>query len=92
LCRRAARRTTRHRDRPVAPKVMPRPTRRIFMRPVKRGAGQQPDRAPVQLGVHPVAVEFDFMEPVWPIGRLVVGSAPRRWRSPAGSNRNSPSS
>src|SRR5262249_34831064 len=41
------------------------------MRPVKPGAGQQPDRAPVQLGMHPVAVEFDFMEPVWPVGRLV---------------------
>src|SRR5215472_4685069 len=51
--------------------------RRVFMRPVKPGAGQQPDGTPVQPGMHPVAVEFDFMEPVWPVGRTDRFDAPR---------------
>jgi hypothetical protein len=41
------------------------------MRPVTPGVGQQPDRAPVQVGMHPVAVEFDFVEPSRPF-RWVV--------------------
>src|SRR5262249_27007202 len=49
------------------------------MRPVEPGAGQQLDRAPVQPSVHPVAVEFDFMEPVWPVGRLVDQSGELRF-------------
>src|SRR6516165_8419067 len=56
------------------------------MRPVKPGAGQQPDRAPAQLGMHPVAVEFDFMEPVWPVGRLVDQLGELRF-DPAGERR-----
>ena len=49
------------------------------MRPIKPGAGQQPGGTPVQPGVHPVAVEFDFMEPVWPVGRLVDQSGELRF-------------
>jgi hypothetical protein len=41
------------------------------MRPVEPGAGQKPDSAPVQPGMHPIAVEFDFMEPNRPFRRLV---------------------
>jgi hypothetical protein len=41
------------------------------VRPVEPGAGQQPDHAPVEPGMHAVAVEFDFMEPVRPLRRLV---------------------
>ena len=36
----------------------------VFRSPVEPGAGQQPDRAPVQPGVHPVAVEFDLVQPL----------------------------
>src|SRR4029077_13958474 len=39
-----------------------RSDRRVFMGPVEPGAGQQPARAPVQPGMHPVAVEFDFVQ------------------------------
>ena len=39
----------------------------------------EPDRAPVQLGMHPVAVEFDFMEPVRPVRRLVDQSGELRF-------------
>src|SRR5215831_15917546 len=35
------------------------------------GACQQADRAPVQPGMHPVTVEFDFVQPIRPIRRLV---------------------
>jgi hypothetical protein len=35
---------------------------RVFVGPVKPDAGQQPDRAPVQPGMHPVPVEF---RPFW---------------------------
>ena len=45
--------------------------RRVFMRPVEAGAGQQPDRAAVEPGMHPVAVEFDFVQPLGPVWRLV---------------------
>ena len=41
------------------------------MRPVEPGAGQEPDRATVQPGMHPIAVEFDFVEPLRPFRRLV---------------------
>jgi hypothetical protein len=44
---------------------------RVFGSPVQPGAGQQADRGPVQPGMHPVAVEFDFVQPLRPIGRLV---------------------
>jgi len=43
----------------------------VFGSPVEPGAGQQPDRAAVQPGVHPVAVEFEFMQPLRPFRRLV---------------------
>jgi hypothetical protein len=33
------------------------------MRPVKTGAGQQPDRAAIEAGMHAVTVEFDFVQP-----------------------------
>ena len=56
------------------------------MRPVKPGAGQQADRAPVQAGMHPVAVEFDFVEPVWPVRRLVHQPGELRF-DPAGERR-----
>ena len=58
----------------------------VFRSPVEPGAGQQPDRAPVQPGVHPVAVEFDFVEPVWPVGRLVDDLGELRF-DPAGKRR-----
>ena len=48
-----------------------RSDRRVFGSPVEPGAGQQADRGPVQPGMHPVAVEFDFVQPLRPIGRLV---------------------
>jgi hypothetical protein len=44
---------------------------RIFMRPVEPRAGQQPDSAPVEARMHPVAVEFDLMEPLRAFRRLV---------------------
>jgi hypothetical protein len=45
--------------------------RRVFMGPVEPRAGQEPGRAPVQPGMHPVAVEFDFVQPVRSFRRLV---------------------
>ena len=60
--------------------------RRILVRPVKPGAGQKPDRAPIQAGVHPVAVEFDFMQPLWPFGCLVDEPGELRF-DPAGERR-----
>jgi hypothetical protein len=39
---------------------------RIFMRPVEPGAGQQPDRAPVQPGVHALASHKAELERAWP--------------------------
>ena len=45
--------------------------RRVFMGPVEAGAGQQPDRAPVQPRMHPVAVEFEFVQPLRPVRWLV---------------------
>jgi hypothetical protein len=48
-----------------------RSDRRVLTRPVETGAGQQPDRAPVQPGMHPVAVVFDFVQPLRPFGRRV---------------------
>ncbi len=41
------------------------------MRPVEPGAGQQPDGAPVEPSMHPIAVEFDFVQPPRPVQRLV---------------------
>jgi hypothetical protein len=41
--------------------------------------GQQPDRAAIQPGVHPVATEFDFMEPFRPFRRLVDQSGELRF-------------
>ena len=41
------------------------------MRPVEAGAGQQPDRATVQPRMHPIAVEFDFVQPFRSVRRLV---------------------
>ena len=38
---------------------------------VDPGAGQQPDRAPVEPGMHPVAVEFDLVQPIRPVRRVV---------------------
>jgi ATP dependent DNA ligase domain len=52
----------------------------------KPGAGQQPDRTPVQPGMHPVAVEFDFVQPLRPIGRLVHEFGELRF-DPAGERR-----
>ena len=48
-----------------------RSDRRVFGSPVESGAGQQADHAPVQPGMHPVAIEFEFVQPLRPIGRLV---------------------
>ena len=39
------------------------------MRPVEAGARQQPDGAPVQTGVHPIAVELDLVKPIRPLRR-----------------------
>jgi hypothetical protein len=44
---------------------------RVFMRPVKPGARQQPNGAAVQPCMHAVAIELDFMEPFRPVRRLV---------------------
>ena len=41
------------------------------MSPVDPGAGQQPDRAPIQPGMHPIAVKFDVVQPLRSVGRLV---------------------
>jgi hypothetical protein len=35
--------------------------RRVFTGPVEPGAGQQPDRATVEPGMHPVPVELEFV-------------------------------
>src|SRR5271165_7190787 len=37
--------------------------RRIFMRPVEPGAGEQPHRATLEARMHAVAVELDFVQP-----------------------------
>jgi hypothetical protein len=39
-------------------------SRRIFLRPIEAGAGEEPDFALVDPGRHPVAVEFDLMHPL----------------------------
>jgi hypothetical protein len=44
---------------------------RVFMGPVQPCAGQQPDSTPVEPGVHPVPVVFDFVQPFRPIRRLI---------------------
>jgi len=41
------------------------------MGPVEPGASQKPDRAAVQPGMHPVAVEFEFVQPFRSVRRLV---------------------
>ena len=38
--------------------------RRIFVRPVEPGAGEQPHRAAVEARMHAVAVVFDFVQPL----------------------------
>jgi hypothetical protein len=45
--------------------------RRVFMGPVEAGAGQQPDRAAVEPSMHPVAVEFEFLQPLRTIWWLI---------------------
>ena len=45
--------------------------RRVFMCPVESGPGQQPDRAPIEPGVHPISVELDLVQPLGPIRRRV---------------------
>src|SRR5712692_2500271 len=45
--------------------------RRIFMRPVEPGAGQQLDGAPVQPRMHAVAVELDLVQPFGAFRRRV---------------------
>jgi hypothetical protein len=40
------------------------------MGPFEAGAGQQPDRAADQPGVHSVPVIFDFVQPLRPVWRL----------------------
>jgi len=71
--------------------------RRVFVGPVEPRAGQQPDRAPVEPGMHPVSVELDLVEPLRPIGRLVdqsgelrfdPGRQRRRLGAPLSNNRS----
>jgi hypothetical protein len=38
------------------------------MRPVKAGAGEQGDRATLEARMQPVAVEFDFVQPLIAVG------------------------
>jgi len=45
--------------------------RGIFVRPVEPGAGEQGDRAMVEARMQPVAVEFDFMQPLVAFRRRV---------------------
>ena len=45
--------------------------RRIFMRPVEPGAGQQPDRAPVQPGMDAVPIELELVQPFPAFRRLI---------------------
>ena len=45
--------------------------RRVFTRPVEPGTGQHPNGTPVEPGVHPVAVVFEFVQPLRPVGRSV---------------------
>ena len=45
--------------------------RRVFMRPVEPGAGQQPHRATIEPRMHAVAVELDLVQPLWSVRRLV---------------------
>jgi len=39
--------------------------------PVKAGAGHEAHRAAIEARMHAVAVEFDFVQPLGPVGRLV---------------------
>jgi hypothetical protein len=41
------------------------------MRPVEAGSGEKPYRAVIEAGMHAVAVEFDFVQPVGPVRGLV---------------------
>jgi hypothetical protein len=54
-----------------APAGSPHPDRGVFINPVEPGAGQQPDRAAVESGMHPVAVELEFVQPPGPFWPLV---------------------
>src|ERR1700751_3207670 len=42
-----------------------------LMRSGEAGGGRQPDSAPIQPGMHPIAVEFDLMQPFGPVLWLV---------------------
>jgi hypothetical protein len=64
---------------------------------VQPGARQQPDRAAVQPGMHPVSVEFEFVQPLRPFRRLVdqfgelrfdPGRQRRRFGAPASDERS----
>jgi len=44
---------------------------RIFVRPVKPGAREQPNGAVVQSRMHAVTVELDFVQPFRPVRRFV---------------------
>ena len=56
------------------------------MGPVQTGAGQQPDRTPVQPGMHPVPVVFDFVKPLGSFRRL-VDQFGQLWFEPTGEGR-----
>ena len=45
--------------------------RRVFMRPVEAGAGEQVDGAAVEARMHAVAVEFDFVQPLVALRRRI---------------------
>jgi len=56
------------------------------MRPVEAIAGDQAHPAPIKMRMHPVAVEFDFMQPLRPLRRLVDQFGELRF-DPAGERR-----
>ena len=45
--------------------------RRVFMRPVEPGAGEQTHGAAIEARMYAVAVEFDLVQPLGPVRRLV---------------------
>jgi hypothetical protein len=52
---------------------------RVFLGPVEPGAGQEAYHAAIKARMHPVAVEFDFVQPLRPFGRLVDQSGELRF-------------
>src|SRR5271169_6878341 len=56
------------------------------MGPVQSRASQEPDRTPVQPGVHPVSVIFYFVKPFGSVRRLVNHSG-QLWFDPTGEGR-----